>query len=330
MSVRRPRGGAKRMAGGEHVQELLAQASAGVLLLAVLLSSILVVLRRRSLCQGERVEREARRAAERAAGRAPWGAEMLEPLQDPLGVGTMYDSDNEPGEIDLCLAVFALSSEWPSNAIAQSATFEPAAGRIRYRAPRPGGGGGESHGEAHGDWPPSGHGARHATGLAAELGKSFGGLEAGLRAPAAAALRAFWVAWPSGSGALFGSPWSPGLGKSPSIDEAVVRRAFGGSIDPGAALRVERLARGGGGWWEELLADVAGEPDEAELLQRWDTLIQWFADRGVERRLWAPGVFVSVDRGPNCTFRELPRMVLALTADRASLVGLFGWVMHED
>jgi hypothetical protein len=118
------------------------------------------------------------------------------------------------------------------------------------------------------------------------------------------------------------------------IDEALIRRAFGGTIFPPATITVEPLKEEGT-WWKEMLLD--GEAQEESYFAPWQALMAWFG----RQKAFVDSAFVRVgDRtaldqldeseypeGTETTGCVLPRLALGLTR-AGSLVGIFGYVVQ--
>lgn len=128
--------------------------------------------------------------------------------------------------------------------------------------------------------------------------------------------------------APFGEP------QATQIDEAGIRRAFGGTIFPLATITVEPL-RETGIWWEEVLRDGAGQA--ASYFEPWRRLLTWFA----RQEAFVDAAFVRIgDRraldeleesdypeGVESTGCVLPRLAVGLTR-AGSLAGLFGYAVQ--
>jgi hypothetical protein len=118
------------------------------------------------------------------------------------------------------------------------------------------------------------------------------------------------------------------------IDEALIRRAFGGTIFPPATITVEPMKKAGV-WWREVLRDGEGQP--ASYLKPWRNLIKWFA----QQENFLDAAFIRIgDRtalddldsaeypdGTDTTGCVLPRLAVGLTR-AGSLAGLFGYVVQ--
>jgi hypothetical protein len=105
------------------------------------------------------------------------------------------------------------------------------------------------------------------------------------------------------------------------ITEATIRSAFGGTIDPQAALAIEPLEIGEQ-WWQEVAACCQ---EDEQTLAAWQNLVRWFAEHDLHHP-----VFVSIS--PPAAAEEasggvLPRLALALTP-AGSLVGLISCVVY--
>ena len=118
------------------------------------------------------------------------------------------------------------------------------------------------------------------------------------------------------------------------IDEALIRRIFGGTVFPTATITVEPLAESGV-WWSELTAYYEDSPDETgeAALRAWRALIPRFRDnpayvdsafvrigdsdalQGLDASEMPPGTEIA-----GCV---LPRLVIGLTR-RGSVAGVFG------
>jgi hypothetical protein len=106
------------------------------------------------------------------------------------------------------------------------------------------------------------------------------------------------------------------------ITEAIIRSAFGGTIDPQAALAIEPLEIGEQ-WWQEVAACCQ---EDEQILGAWQNLVLWFAEQA---DLHHP-VFVSMSHpseSEEASGGVLPRLALALTP-AGSLVGLISCVVY--
>jgi hypothetical protein len=109
------------------------------------------------------------------------------------------------------------------------------------------------------------------------------------------------------------------------VSEGVIRRAFGGTIYPAAAIVVEPLAEQGR-WWQSVRDYYAEDEEPEEDLRPWRAMIRWFHGA---RGLHAPS-FVMIGETPlsrengGCVH---PRLALAVT-QAGSLVGIGGCVVH--
>jgi hypothetical protein len=103
------------------------------------------------------------------------------------------------------------------------------------------------------------------------------------------------------------------------IDERLIRRVFGGSIYPGAGIRLELLAEDTN-WWNAVL-DFCGNYEED--LAVWRGMINWFL-RDSEL-LGARMVSIGDSKDPDIRGCVFPRLVVGLTA-QGSLVGMCGYV----
>jgi hypothetical protein len=120
-----------------------------------------------------------------------------------------------------------------------------------------------------------------------------------------------------------------------SIDEALIRSKFGGTIFPAATITVEPLAESGK-WWEEVEADASdsNREEREEHLRPWRGLIHWFGARPELKdsafiRIGEYDKLNDLDRGSYPEGTEipgsvLPRLAVGLTTS-GSLVGLFGY-----
>lgn len=119
------------------------------------------------------------------------------------------------------------------------------------------------------------------------------------------------------------------------IDEALIRRVFGGTIFPPATITVEPLAEAGV-WWSEVLAYL-GDPTDAAALQPWRQLIAHFSNHPE----YTDSAFVRIGdyaalheldetrlpKGTEVVGCVLPRLAIGLTR-RGSLAGVFGYTVQ--
>jgi hypothetical protein len=132
-----------------------------------------------------------------------------------------------------------------------------------------------------------------------------------------------------------------------SIDEALIRSKFGGTIFPPTTITVESLKEEGT-WWSEVLRDASVPEEDREALKEygievvepevylrpWRALVQWFH----EQPAFKDSAFVRIGdydalhdleknqwpKGTEIVPCVLPRLALGLTT-QGSLVGLFGF-----
>lgn len=201
--------------------------------------------------------------------------------------------------------VGAAAAAWPNNMIARDAVVSGSGAIARRGAP-----------------------VRHAVDpgeldlcrrLADEAAGIMAGVEVGMGSESGDPFRAFFIA---------GDADGPAPG---SIDEALIRSRFGGTIFPPATITVEPMEEAGV-WWSEVEDD--GSESEDDYFVPWRAMIRWFRDRpefadsafvrvGDREALWG----VPRDRFPEGTETTpcaLPRLALGLTRG-GSLVGLFGF-----
>lgn len=112
------------------------------------------------------------------------------------------------------------------------------------------------------------------------------------------------------------------------VTEAVIRRAFGGTIYPHARIVIEPL-RERGRWWSSVLHWYSDNDDPEADLRPWRELIRWFHS---QEGLLVPSLVMIGDREP----REpggvqpgsvFPRLAVGLTT-AGSVVGIGGWTVH--
>ncbi len=159
--------------------------------------------------------------------------------------------------------------------------------------------------------------------LAAEAAATVAGLEVGMGSEAGDGFEPFSVAAVRGASVCS------------AIDQASIRRAFGGTIHPEASIIVEPLAERGR-WWAEVLANFGLDPndpaegdDEAaveadEDLERWRGMVGWFRSRADLRSASFVMIGESEEDARGCVFL---RLALALTP-AGSLVGISGIVVQ--
>lgn len=155
--------------------------------------------------------------------------------------------------------------------------------------------------------------------LSTEAAKIMGGVEVGMGSESGAFFEPFFIAAEIGAAV-------------PSrIDEALIRKRFGGTIFPPATITVEPLKEAGT-WWSEVKQDGAGSGSKYFL--PWRRLIKWFASRKefVDTAFVRIGDYealTSLDEddypeGTEMPGSVMPRLALGLTR-AGSLVGLFGY-----
>lgn len=203
------------------------------------------------------------------------------------------------------------AAEWPNNLLSRRAVVYPT-GRIARR----------------------GDEVRHAVdpaelascrAMAEEIARLMDGVEVGMGSDSGDGFRPFWIV------ADADAP------PPKRIDEALVVRAFAGTIFPLATMTVEPLAERGV-WWSEVKAD--GAESTAAYLEPWRRLIEWFTTNpqfadaafiriGEREALWeAERKKELLPAGTHLTGCVLPRLALGL-AHTGSLVGLFGHVVQS-
>ena len=159
--------------------------------------------------------------------------------------------------------------------------------------------------------------------LSAEIAALMAGVEVGMGSESYAEFHGFFIA-----GTMIES--------APlTIDEALIRLRFGGTIFPPATISVEPLAEGTE-WWAAVELDDE-DPPGTDYLVPWRSMIRWFHDRpeftttaftriGDERAFWK----LPKDQWPPGTVQipvALPRLAVGLTPG-GSLIGLLGYVVH--
>lgn len=151
--------------------------------------------------------------------------------------------------------------------------------------------------------------------LSAEAARLMAGVDVGMGNEGSCPFRPFFVTANDG-------------GKSPrKVTESVVRRAFGGTIYPGAEILVEPL-RERGRWWASVLHWYSDNENPEEDLRPWRELMRWFHSR---EDLRAPSLVMVGDRprepGGVMPGSVFPRLAVGLTP-AGSLVGIGGWTVH--
>lgn len=140
----------------------------------------------------------------------------------------------------------------------------------------------------------------------------------------------------SGMGSESDARWEPffvtanvGAAAPRGLTDAVVRAAFGGTIYPAAAIRVEPVEERGE-WWSRVLRDCGAEGSTAwaEVLAPWRQLVTWFRRQPAFRE----AAFIMVGDWPMDEARrnggnEFLRLVVGLTAG-GSLVGTCTHVLY--
>jgi hypothetical protein len=152
--------------------------------------------------------------------------------------------------------------------------------------------------------------------IAADAEKLMRGVAVGMGSAASDCFAAYFVA------ASEGDPVTQ------TISEDLIRRAFGGSIKPGAGVRIEQVNETSS-WWPAVLEFYAPDEDTGdsydEEIGQWRAMMEWFRHHQVLRvpRFVSIGNRRDADRR-GCVY---PRLVVGLTP-RGSLVGLCGYVVH--
>ncbi|VTR97820.1 hypothetical protein [Tuwongella immobilis] len=158
--------------------------------------------------------------------------------------------------------------------------------------------------------------------LAAEVAELMAGVPVGMGSESGDAFQGFFIA---------GSVGEP---VPASIDEALIRSRFGGTIFPPATITIEPLAEGTN-WWSAVEQNESESEDEP--FGPWRAMLQWFG----ERPEFVSTAFVQIGdqgaledlpreqwpEGTEITGCVLPRLAIGLTAG-GSIVGLFGYTVQ--
>ncbi len=158
--------------------------------------------------------------------------------------------------------------------------------------------------------------------LSAEAAVLMAGVSVGMGSEADEAFQDFFVTAPVGSHCAV------------TIDEALIRRCFGGVLFPPATITVEPFSEDTI-WWGEVAED--GADSDPSYFEPWRAMVAWFRQQSAFRATAFVRVGDAQELGqlpeesyprgtviPGCV---LPRLALGLTP-KGSLAGLFGHVVQ--